>query len=372
LSSWFALRHQPVEHLVRHRHEVGMGDPGAVMAVAGFALLVGLDLGEGGGIGLGVVLDRDLRRHAAHGEGAAAMAGLDQQQRIGAEKSLGHHDLRTVGQDEGLVAGELLDEGEDVVPAAAVQAGHVVAQFVEDLVHLEGSRQGLDQHGRLDRADFKAERGLGGDEDIVPEPGLEMALELGQVEVRARALRQRRLGVVEEVEAEIDQRARGDLAVDLDMAFRQVPAARADDQDGRLVLELVGLARVRVGEVDLAGPAIRRLIWPSTILAQTGEEASSKSAMKTLAPEFSALTIILRSTGPVISTRRSCRSAGIGATFQSPSRMCRVSARKSGVSPASKRFWRSLRTASRRLRVSLKRRCSSATKASASWLRTSS
>ena len=57
------------------------------------------------------------------------------------------------------------------------------------------------------------------------------------------------------------------------------------------------------------------------MLANTGEEASSKSAMNTLAPEFSALTIILRSTGPVISTRRSRRSAGIGATVQSRSRI---------------------------------------------------
>ena len=39
--------------------------------------------------------------------------------------------------------------------------------------------------------------------------------------------------------------------------------------------------------------------------AQVGEFASSKSAMKTFAPELSALMIILRSTGPVISTRRS-------------------------------------------------------------------
>ena len=44
--------------------------------------------------------------------------------------------------------------------------------------------------------------------------------------------------------------------------------------------------------------------------------------MNTFAPELSALMIILRSTGPVISTRRSCRSGGAGATFQSPSRMC--------------------------------------------------
>ncbi len=31
---------------------------------------------------------------------------------------------------------------------------------------------------------------------------------------------------------------------------------------------------------------------------------------------------IFASVGPVISTRRSCRSAGMGATFQSPSRTC--------------------------------------------------
>ena len=69
------------------------------------------------------------------------------------------------------------------------------------------------------------------------------------------------------------------------------------------------------------------------MLANIGEVASSKSAMKTFAPEFSALTIILRSTGPVISTRRSRRSAGIGATFQSPSRIDFVSGRKSGNLP---------------------------------------
>ena len=41
------------------------------------------------------------------------------------------------------------------------------------------------------------------------------------------------------------------------------------------------------------------------MLSQVGELASSKSAMKPLAPEFSALMTILRSVGPVISTRRS-------------------------------------------------------------------
>ena len=66
--------------------------------------------------------------------------------------------------------------------------------------------------------------------------------------------------------------------------------------------------------------ASRRLIWPSIMLAQVGELASSKSVMNTRAPEFIALMTILRSVGPVISTRRSWMSAGVGATVQSPSR----------------------------------------------------
>ena len=68
-------------------------------------------------------------------------------------------------------------------------------------------------------------------------------------------------------------------------------------------------------------------------LAQVGELESSKSAMNTRAPELSALITILRSTGPVISTRRSAISSGVGATRQSPARMSAVSGRKSGSSP---------------------------------------
>jgi len=80
--------------------------------------------------------------------------------------------------------------------------------------------------------------------------------------------------------------------------------------------------------------ASRRLICPWIVPSQVGAWESSKSAMKTLAPEFRALMIILRSTGPVISTRRSSRSFGGGATFQSASRRALVSGRKSGRIPA--------------------------------------
>ena len=50
---------------------------------------------------------------------------------------------------------------------------------------------------------------------------------------------------------------------------------------------------------------------------QVGAFESSKSAMKTDAPQFMALMTIFRSTGPVISTRLSCRSFGKGATCTS-------------------------------------------------------
>ena len=57
--------------------------------------------------------------------------------------------------------------------------------------------------------------------------------------------------------------------------------------------------------------------------------------MNTRAPEFSALIIILGSAGPVISTRRSSKSAGAGATVQSASRISWVEARKSSRCPES-------------------------------------
>ena len=56
--------------------------------------------------------------------------------------------------------------------------------------------------------------------------------------------------------------------------------------------------------------ASRRLRCPSTMLCQVGALASSKSAMNPSAPEFSALIVILRSVGPVISTQRCCMSGG--------------------------------------------------------------
>lgn len=89
-----------------------------------------------------------------------------------------------------------------------------------------------------------------------------MALHLGQVEVGAEAAALRLKGVVEEVEAKVEQAARDGLAVDDEVLLLEVPAAGADDErrqaavGAQLVLLLalleVDLAAVGVVEVDLA------------------------------------------------------------------------------------------------------------------------
>ena len=176
---------------VRHRHEVRVRHPGAVEAVAGLALLVLAHLRERDCVDLGVAPAGDERRHAADGVRAAAVAGLHQQLGVGAHERHRHRHLGAVRQHEVGPVPELLDDAEDVVPAAGVQPGRVLAQLVEDLVHLERGEDGLDQDGGADGAARDAERVLRVDEHVVPEPRFEMALELRQVEVRAppRAVR---------------------------------------------------------------------------------------------------------------------------------------------------------------------------------------
>ncbi len=93
--------------------------------------------------------------------------------------------------------------------------------------------------------------------------------------------------------------------------------------------------------------------------------------MNIFAPEFNALITIFRSTGPVISTRRSCKSFGSGAITQSPSRICFVSGRKSSFSPASSRFWRSCRASNSSLRRASNFSCRARTNSRASGVKIS-
>jgi hypothetical protein len=105
------------------RHQARVGHPAAVEAVVGVAGLVVADAGQRLFVGHRVVLDRDQGRHAAHRRRAALVAGLDQRQRVGAHERHFHGDGAALGQAEILVLLELLDAGEDVVPATGVEAG---------------------------------------------------------------------------------------------------------------------------------------------------------------------------------------------------------------------------------------------------------
>src|SRR6266705_3442755 len=120
---------------------------------------------------------------------AAAVAGLHQQFGVGAHERRRHGHRVALGQHELTAAGaELLYFAVQVGPPARVQPRAVVAQLVEDFLHLERGRDRLDQHGRPDRPAGEAESGLGDAEDVVPQPRLQVALNLGQVEVGPLAL----------------------------------------------------------------------------------------------------------------------------------------------------------------------------------------
>ena len=109
------------------------------------------------------------------------------------------------------------------------------------------------------------------DEDGVPQARLEVALQLRQVEVGAGAAAQQLLGVVEDVEAEVEQRARHRLAVDQHVLSGRCQPRGRTSSTAVLVVQLVGLAARRVARSRSGGgPRRARLIWPSTMVGPGG------------------------------------------------------------------------------------------------------
>ena len=213
-----------------------MRDPGSVVPVPHLAQLVGADLVQRGLVLRLVVLDGDLGGHAPHGMDAAAVAGAHRELRVGPHVRLLHRDLRAIRKHRPGIVLAGLDEAEDVVPAAAVQTRGVLAQFVEDLVHLEGGGKGLDEDRRLDGARLEAKRLLAGQEHVVPDACLEMTLQLRKVEVGSGAARQELVRVVEEVEAEVEEAARNGRAIQGEVTLGKMePPGAHDEHRGPLV-----------------------------------------------------------------------------------------------------------------------------------------
>ena len=74
-----------------------MRDPRPVEALRRLALLVLAHLRERDGVHLGIAAGGDERRHAAHRERAAAVAGLDEQLAVGAHERHRHRHVARSG-----------------------------------------------------------------------------------------------------------------------------------------------------------------------------------------------------------------------------------------------------------------------------------
>lgn len=180
---------------------------------------------------------------------------------VGIHEGDGHGDRGTVGKDEVGVLPELLDDAEDVVPTTAVETGRVIPELIDDLVHLEGGSDGLDEDGGTDGTAGHADVVLSQVDGVVPEAGFEMGLHLGEVEVRTETPLHGLEGIVEEVETEVEERSGHGLAIDSDVLLKKVPPTGADDEGGEsaVAAELVflgallevNLATVGVVQVDL-------------------------------------------------------------------------------------------------------------------------
>jgi hypothetical protein len=75
------------------------------------------------------------------------------------------------------------------------------------LLHLESRRNGLDETSTSDSSTLHADVVLSKVEYVVPQPGLKVALHLGQVVVRAGATLDELLCVVVEVDTKVEQTA---------------------------------------------------------------------------------------------------------------------------------------------------------------------
>ena len=128
----------------------------------------------------------------------------------------------------------------------------MILQLEQDLVHFEGRRQRLDEDGGAHRAARYPERALRVHEHVVPPARFEVALQLGQVEIRPRAAEQQLGGVVEGEQAEVEKARRHAFAVHQHVVLAQVQPARAHHEGGGLGRQLVVAAGARIDEAQAA------------------------------------------------------------------------------------------------------------------------
>jgi hypothetical protein len=124
------------------------------------------------------------------------------------------------------------------------------------LFHLKGRRNGLNETSTSDRSTLHANVVLSEVEDIVPQPGLKVALHLGQVVVRSGATLDELLCVVVEVDTEVEQAAGDGLAVNGEVHLLQVPATVTCNECGKCPVGAQLVLLLALLEVDLPANGI--------------------------------------------------------------------------------------------------------------------
>ena len=89
----------------------------------------------------------------------------------------------------------------------------MVTQLVEYFVHLKGGQDGFNQDGAATNVG-DAHLVFGEGEDAVPEARFQVTLHLGQIEIRGGVSLESGFDVMEEVQAEIEERRRDRLSID--------------------------------------------------------------------------------------------------------------------------------------------------------------
>jgi hypothetical protein len=174
---------------------------------------------------------------------ASFVASLDEELDIGVHEGHGHRNIAAIRENKLRVIAEFLDKTEDVVlvhqclihgegggesyPSTAVQSRRMISQFINEFVHLKGGRDRLNETSPANRPTRHTDPILRNTENIIPKAGFEMTFHLGEVKVWACAGLDQFMGIVEEIETEIEDAAGDRLTINDKVFLIEMPTSRA-------------------------------------------------------------------------------------------------------------------------------------------------
>src|SRR5680860_1422817 len=119
-----------------------------------------------------------------------------------------HGDLFPIGQDKILMVPEFFNYTEDIIPSSGIHSDNMIFQFEQYLLYFEAGQDSLKQNGDLNGTSRNAQRLLRIYKNIVPQSGLFMVFQFGNVIVWTGTSGQLLFGIMEKVHSKIEQRCR--------------------------------------------------------------------------------------------------------------------------------------------------------------------